>query len=188
MSRVLFAATLIAASSLVLLALVSLWQQEIQFWPPPNCKSWQYRTFWMLFRFMFMGIVLLSFLEFHAAAEQDFWWRYYLGGALTAIGFLAAFLATFDLGWNKAHGEKGGLKTDGWYRWSRNPVYVVTIIGIVGLGLVVSSRLLWLVLILWILLYLIVPFLEERWLINQYGEAYLEYKKKVPRFIGLPKK
>lgn len=176
----------VAANILTLLALVSLWREKFQFWPPPSRQSWQYHTFWALFRIMFVGIVLLSFTDFRPASPGDFWWRYYLGGSFTVAGFLAAFLATHNLGWRNAHGEKKGLQTDGWYRWSRNPVYVVTIVGMGGLGLIVFSWRLWAILFLWSLLYVIAPFLEERWLSNQYGDAFLAYKREVPRFLGVP--
>ncbi|WP_420644527.1 methyltransferase family protein [Candidatus Leptofilum sp.] len=183
MNIAIFILSFLASSILIILALISLWHDEIQFWPPPGRNSWQYRTFWTLFRIMMIGIMALAYLDFQPAADTDFWWRFYIGGTLTSVGFIAAFLATHNLGWRNAHGEKQGLQTDGWYRRSRNPVYVVTIIGIIGLGLVVNSGKVMLILVLWMLLYLIAPFLEERWLIKQYGDAYRAYMKQVPRFL-----
>ena len=180
--------TLFAGSSLSLLMLATAVSKEIKFWPPPSGDSWQYKTFWGLFRLMFLGIVILSILDFDTVQSSTAWWRYFLGAPLAIIGFTCAFYATIYLGWKNAHGEKAGLQTNGWYRWSRNPVYVVSIVGIVGLGLLVNSARLWPVLLLWIIFYLITPFLEEPWLEKQYGADYLAYKKRVPRFVGFVKK
>ena len=184
MINIVFYPTLLVASALLALSLLALWWERFQFWPPPNKKSWQYHTFWTLFRLQFGGILLLAILDFQPVAPSEFWWRYLLGGALTALGFGAAFAATHHLGWDNAHGEDVGLQTTGWYRWSRNPVYVVSFVGIIGLGLLINSAHLWLILVLWILLYVVAPFLEERWLTNQYGAAYVAYKEKVPRFFS----
>jgi len=96
---------------------------------------------------------------------------------------------TFLLGWRDAHGEANGLTTRGWYAWSQNPIYVVSIVGIVGLGLLVHSWLAYCLLLIWTAFYIAAPYfeepyLEEPWLEQQYGDAYREYKSKVPRFIG----
>ncbi|GAB5450275.1 MAG: hypothetical protein Hals2KO_06030 [Halioglobus sp.] len=103
---------------------------------------------------------------------------------MAIIGFALAFYVTYLLGWRDAHGEANGLTTGGWYAWSRNPIYVVSIIGMVGLGLWVHSWLAQSLLLIWAAFYIAAPFLEEPWLEQQYGEVYQEYKLKVPRFIG----
>ena len=182
-----FFLSLAAASALTLLTMASYWRKEIQFWPPSDLNGWQYRTFWVLFRLLVMGAVVLAILDFQAVQSPNQWWRYLLGLPLTVLGFGSAFYATFYLGWDNAHGAKEGLKTDGWYRWSRNPIYVVTIIGMVGLGLFVNSGRLWVILAFWIGFYVVAPFLEEPWLEQTYGSNYLAYKKRVPRFVGLGK-
>ena len=93
------------------------------------------------------------------------------------------YLTNF-LGWRNAYGEAKVLETAGMYRWSRNPIYVVTIVGMVGIGTVVASWIVTSMLIMWTLFYLLAPFLEEPWLEREYGAEYLAYKKRVPRFLG----
>ena len=91
---------------------------------------------------------------------------------------------TKSLGWGNAHGEAVELQTAGWFAYSRNPVYVASIVGMVGLSLAIESRLLHILLAAWGLLYVVAPFLEEDWLEEQYGDAYRTYLQRVPRFLG----
>ena len=187
MNSIVFGIAFIAGLALVVLSLVSVLAPRIRFWPPPGVDTWQYRVFWTLFRILVIGIVLLSVLDYHGDGEVG-GLRVFIGVFLVLAGFGAAFYATFYLGWRNAHGEARGLKTDGWYRWSRNPVYVVSIVGMIGIALLVNSSLVTCLLILWALTYLVAPFLEEPWLENEYGQAFLDYKEKVPRFIEVPRR
>ncbi len=77
------------------------------------------------------------------------------------------------------------MRKEGLYLWSRNPVYVATFAGMIGWGIFIGSGYVWVLLIVWSVVYFIAPFIEERWLAQNYGDAYLEYKSQVPRFIGL---
>jgi len=184
MIKVIFAITLTANISIITLSLISFLSKKYQFWPPPKTDSWQYRVFWTLFRIMFVGLVSLSALDFNSFLLNYIWIQYYVGLPLLVSGFGAAFYATYYLGWKNAHGDIDGLITTGWYSWSRNPIYVVSFIGMVGWGLLVNSLLVTILLILWAVIYLIAPFLEEPWLDLKYGSVYSEYKSQVPRFIG----
>ena len=181
MTNIIFYIALGADVGLLVLSVASLVSKNMQFWPPPSAKSWQYHTFWSLSRVMFLCIVLLSVLDFNGSGSP---WRYYVGIPLTLIGFGLAFYITFYLGWKNAHGEEAGLITSGFYAWSRNPVYVVSIAGMIGVGLWVHSSMVYALLAIWAVWYIIAPFLEEPWLEEQYGEEFLTYKMNVPRFIG----
>lgn len=173
-----------AGTAIVLLSLISLASGRFQFWPPPRTDSWQYRTFWMLFRVLVAGVVVLSVMDFEGLGPQNAAVRYFIGIPLAVLGFSLAFYASFYLGWKNAHGEKQSLETDGLYGWSRNPVYVVSVLGFIGLGIAIHSALVYSLLAIWTLLYLIAPFLEEPWLEREYGEAFALYKARVPRFVG----
>ncbi len=181
MKTSIFIIALTADLAILVISLIALVNNKFQFWPPPSKKSWQYHTFWSLFRVMLLGLIVLSVLDFNGGNDL---WRYYVGIPLTIIGFGLAFYITFYLGWKNAHGEKEGLVTDGFYGWSRNPVYVVSIVGVVGLGIWVHSDFVYVLLAIWTLFYIIAPFLEEPWLEEQYGKEFLTYKARVPRFIG----
>mgnify|MGYP002623379645 FL=1 len=123
-----------------------------RFWPPPDTSSRQYHLFWWPFRVYFVGLVTLSIIDFTPIAEGMLWWRLGVGLALFVIGFGLALYGTDQLGWANAHGAEEGLKTGGMYRWSRNPIYVVTIPGLLGLGLLVHSALVYPLVALWALI------------------------------------
>lgn len=184
MKTAIFIIALAADLAILLLSLIALVSNKFQFWPPSTTKSWQYYVFWGLFRVMFIGVIVLSVLDFNGLNGADSVWRYYVGIPLATAGFGLAFYITFYLGWKNAHGEREGLVTHGFYGWSRNPVYVVSIAGLIGLALTIHSGLVYTMLTIWALFYIIAPFLEEPWLEEQYGNEFLSYKARVPRFIG----
>lgn len=76
------------------------------------------------------------------------------------------------------------LVTDGPYRWSRNPLYVALLLAYAGTAIAVDSA--------WMLA-LVPPFFlvlrygvvarEERYLERKFGQAYVDYKAKVRRWL-----
>ena len=79
------------------------------------------------------------------------------------------------------------LVTKGIYRYSRNPMHLSVILLLIGVGIAAAS---WIFLLLSVA-YMIVPLLwvdaEERHLLKLYGDAYREYTRRTPRWIGIPK-
>lgn len=130
---------------------------------------------------MIYPLFVLSVLEFEPVHQPFF--QYGLGGILLIAGFGTAFASTFNLGWKNAFGDKEGLVTNGWFAYSRNPVYVVTWIGLLGWAIIAQSVWVSIILALWALIYLIAIFLEEAWLEQTYGDAFQSYKKTVHRFF-----
>lgn len=183
LSHIVLSISAIAASIILLLSLVSAASKRFQFWPPPAKESWQHRTFMSLFRAFLYPLILLTALEFELLDGNRAILQYSVGTFMLLTGFGLAFWITIRMGWRNAFGEKLGLKTSGWFGWSRNPIYVVTWVGLVGWALVANSLLVSILLLLWALLYLGAPFLEEPWLEEQYGDQYREYKANVPRFV-----
>lgn len=181
-----FGLALGGALVIVAAGLVSAVAPEWRFWPPPAPDSMQYRLFWWPFRAYLAGLVGLAVLEVTPPVEGTWWWRIGFGIALCAAGFGVAVVATIQLGWANAHGAQDGLQTGGLYRWSRNPVYVATLVGLVGLALIVNSSRVSLLLGFWGVLYVLAPFAEEPWMEERYGDAYRDYRRSVHRFVGRP--
>ncbi len=76
------------------------------------------------------------------------------------------------------------LITSGFYRWSRNPIYVGFCLFNIGIG--ISSDSLWILLTFIpgaVLVYYIAIAREETYLEQKFGQEYLDYKAKVRRWI-----
>ena len=169
-------AAMIIIAALILLQLV---KNDFQFWPPPNPHSWQKKAFRALFRIFFMSLIVLSFVDFHPSST----WRYLVGGLILISGFGFAVHWTGYLGWRNSFGEPTELKTNGPFARSRNPVYLVTIVGMYGWALFVNSSLLAILLGIWSLLYITAPMVEEPWLEEEFGDEYRHYKERTPRYF-----
>jgi protein-S-isoprenylcysteine O-methyltransferase Ste14 len=179
-STILFVLSLIGGTLLLALALASTAFRTFEFFPPPSKKSWQSIAFISLFRLFLYPLIVLSFLEYEHPA---YWSQTMFGFMLLVIGFGTAFLITFQIGWRNAFGEKRGLQTAGWFRFSRNPVYLATIVGLIGWSTLLPQTEILVLICIWVTMYLVAPFFEEPWLENQYGEKYAQYKARTPRFI-----
>ena len=77
--------------------------------------------------------------------------------------------------------------TGGIYRVSRHPIYFSGFLLNLSIGIACASWVIMLCAILWIVFFHFVVPTEERFLIEQYGDAYREYMNRSPRWLGLPK-
>jgi len=74
--------------------------------------------------------------------------------------------------------------TEGPYSMVRNPLYIFTFIGVVGIGLSSENLLILVLVIIYYLLYYPVTIIsEEKKLTAKFGQDYIEYLKRTPRFI-----
>ena len=175
MQQFLFGAALLAATTVFVLSTLQVVRKGFEFWPPPRASSWQSHTFRTLFRVFFVSLIGLSILDFNTTLSTS---RYLIGTLLVLIGFGLALRWTNFLGWGNAFGSSDGLKTDGVYQFSRNPIYV----GMIGWAVLVDSWMVTALLVLWALLYVAAPFLEEPWMRKHYGAAFDAYALEVPRY------
>lgn len=129
------------------------------------------------------SLIGLTFLEFEFQSGTHSTLQYGIGALLLLVGFGLAFAITFDMGWRNAFGEKRELRKTGWFSWSRNPIYVVTWVGLIGWGLIANSVYVSILLLMWAVSYFLAPMCEEKWLESRYGEDYLEYESRTPRFF-----
>ena len=105
------------------------------------------------------------------------------GGVLAVTGIGLAFWISIQMGWRNAFGEARGLVTDGWFRFSRNPIYVVTWLGLLGWAIILNDLRVTFLLSLWAAMYWLAPRIEEPWLERQYGDEYCAYKQRTRRFF-----
>ena len=76
------------------------------------------------------------------------------------------------------------LVRDGLYKWSRNPMYIGVLLIVAGLALGFRSQVLWIyVAVLAVAVHLRVVFGEEPFLARAYGDAWTDYRKRVPRWV-----
>ena len=77
--------------------------------------------------------------------------------------------------------------TKGPYRYSRHPLYVAETLIFIGITIASVS---WVFLLLTVIMqsfHMIYAPAEEQYCLKRYGKDYLEYMKRIPRWIGIPK-
>lgn len=141
---------------------------------------------WMAIPFSIAASVTVSYVTKIPIAEGQ--WILYLGEAFILTGIIFRFIIIRSLGKyftvDVTIKEDHKIKKEGFYQYVRHPSYSFSLLTSLGLGLYLNN---WLSLILAIL----PPFLaftyrirvEELALIEQFGEEYLEYRKKTKKLI-----
>jgi protein-S-isoprenylcysteine O-methyltransferase Ste14 len=82
--------------------------------------------------------------------------------------------------------EPRRLVIHGLYAYSRNPMYLSVLLVIVGQGLLLAStRVLGYAVVVWAFFYSFVMAYEEPRLQHLFGDEYVRYMKRVPRWLGL---
>lgn len=102
-----------------------------------------------------------------------------VGTAVYSVSFILFMWSFYSYG----TAARDKLVTKGIYRFSRNPMY--TVFSLAMLGIIIATASLWLLL-------MIVPYCwamhgvilgEEHYCEQTYGDSYREYKKRVPRYF-----
>ena len=151
-------------------------------WPPPGRRSWQYFLTWAGFCAV-CGINLLLLLVHWNSWVFQSPLRFVVGIPLALLGGMLAVWGVVTVGWKNTSGLKGGFVSDGPYRFTRNPQYVGDIVFFIGVGVIANSVFLWIAHLLLALVFVVALLTEEPWLEEQYGNAYREYRRRVPRFL-----
>jgi protein-S-isoprenylcysteine O-methyltransferase Ste14 len=162
---------------------ISIFFPKRRIWPPPKMHSWQFWVSWILFDIGMISSGLIGFIDFDILG-YGFWIRILVGGSALFVGGGVALWGMITLSSRQSFGLKGKLVTEGPYRYSRNPQYIGFILMYAGVILVTYSLMALVAGSIMIVNFVILPLSEEPWLIEQYGEAYVEYCRHAPRFIG----
>ena len=125
----------------------------------------------------------LEFLLTQVMGEQQFHiiFHYYVFPASQVIMGIGMLLVIF--GWKEIYEGKGKLVTTGIYRYVRHPQYVGFLLITLGLNvwwLTIITLALWPVVII---VYYKLAKKEEKDAEEEFGEEYLEYKRRVPGWI-----
>jgi protein-S-isoprenylcysteine O-methyltransferase Ste14 len=139
---------------------------------------------WALTVVVGLALNWLHPLPFLPAAMPTGW----IGGVvfLAGLGLLIWAAATFRRAGTavRATEPTTNIVSNGPYRYSRNPIYVAMFVGLIGLAIGFDS--LWL-LILLVPFYLVIRYgvvaREEVYLARKFGDAYLDYRRRVRRWL-----
>lgn len=182
---IIFGLAAAALATLNALLFATVFSSSIKLWPTPSRRSWQHYTFWPLFRGGLSLTLLYAILTAQWPLDGGETLRFAAGLLCVAVGFGVTIYGYFHLGLENTYGADNGLVTHGLYRYSRNPQYVASILGYFGTALANGGLDATLLCGLAILVYVIMPFTEEPWLLRAYGDSYAAYKAKTPRFLFL---
>jgi len=108
---------------------------------------------------------------------------FYSGLTVYVLGLIVSAAALFSIGATKP----GDPFTKGMYRYSRHPIYLGTMLSVIGAGIASAS---WLFLFFSVLLMVVSHTLaisEESATEERFGSVYNEYTARTPRWLGLPK-
>lgn len=179
-----FAAGLGAGAILNLLLLRTLLAPPFRIWPTPEPGSWRGLTFWGLFRGGMIATFAVALLDWNSAGLLDAS-RLLIGLPLFLVGFGVTVCGYFNLGLGNTYCGADGLVTGGLYRFSRNPQYTASIVGLIGLSLGANSMLTVLMSAVMIGVYVLMALVEEEWLKQLYGAPYRDYCRETSRFLDV---
>ena len=183
MKQILFLGSILIEVIYLVLFILTIRRPGFRFWPPSSPRSWQFFTAWLLASFVFVGFFFVGLLDFDSAILKT-WIRFPVGIIICIPGVAIGLWANAAFGLRATIGLGRELVTKGPYRYSRNPQYLSDILGAVGYMVITNSWMAWFIGLLGIALNILAPFTEEPWLEKKFGEAYLDYKRSVPRFLG----
>jgi len=184
MTYFIFACGLTAGLVLDLLLLRTLLAPPFRIWPTPAPSSWQSLIFWGLFRSGMVATFVVAVLSWNSTPLLD-WTRFILGAPLGLTGLAITVCGYFNLGLGNTYCGADGLVTGGLYRFSRNPQYTASIVGLIGLSIGANSVLTIIMSTVMTGAYVLMAVVEEDWLKQRYGGSYRDYCRQTSRFLDI---
>lgn len=123
------------------------------------------------------NILFFVYLCFLKITTTPYW--LYTGLVIYGFGLLLCLISVV----NFAKPAENGINLKGFYRISRNPMYVAYFICFLGCAVLTQSFILFVILLVfqisahWIILS------EERWCIKKFGNEYINYMNQVRRYL-----
>lgn len=173
----------LAVSFATLVALLwSIALPERRIWPPKSYGPMTPVMVWGPTATIYLVIVALGVLDWGAIAFPA-WLRYGIGLPVIVLTNIAVWYEVAKFGMRQTGGAEGTLRTDGLYRYSRNPQYVADALMIAGWLALCASWQALPVGLFGIVLFLIAPLAEEPWMKQHYGKSYTDYMTRVRRYL-----
>lgn len=184
MKLVLFSSAVVLELFYVLMFALTLRLPRFRFWPPPSHRTWQFFFSWLIASLVAVDFFFVGILDFDSFFLNH-WLRFPAALLLFILSSGIGFWSFGTLGLRATIGLGDELITVGPYRYSRNPQYIADSLSAIAYMVLTNSWMVWVVGILGVTLNVLAPFTEEPWLEERFGESYLEYKRRVPRFLRL---
>lgn len=151
-------------------------------WPPHHYTAATPILVWIS-TLSFFGILFLLGVWGWGVLPIPDWLRSGIGIPFIVIGHVIVWSEVAHFGIPQTSGAKGTLKTDGMYRYSRNPQYAADIAIVVGWMILTSAPSALILGAAVIFVLLAAPFAEEPWLKEQYGSEFEVYRACTRRFL-----
>ena len=100
-------------------------------------------------------------------------------------GLFVTVCGYFNLGLGNTYCGANELVTGGLYRFSRNPQYTASIVGLIGLSIGANSILAIVLSCVMSCAYVLMALVEEDWLKQRYGAPYRDYCRETARFSSM---
>ncbi len=143
-----------------------------------NLNKKEKRLFTILQFIFFIAILYNIFLPLKLGTA----W-FYTGLTIYLSGIIIATNAVL----NFTTAPKDKPVIEGIYHISRNPMYAGWILMYIGIAIACASWIYLLLTVILVLLFDMILDTEERECIEKYGDTYIEYVNRTPRWIGIPK-
>jgi protein-S-isoprenylcysteine O-methyltransferase Ste14 len=126
----------------------------------------------------------VAVLDWNSTPLLD-WTRFIPGLLLGLTGLFITVCGYFNLGLGNTYCGTDGLVTGGLYRFSRNPQYTASIIGLIGLSIGANSIFTIVLSTVMVGAYVLMALVEEDWLKQLYGAPYRDYCRQTARFLDV---
>ena len=151
-------------------------------WPPNTYSTWTPVFVWVPTFALFGTLIALGLIGWGQMPIPN-WARFGLGIPIILVSNIVVWNEVRRFGIAQTGGAQGTLKTDGLYRYSRNPQYVADAFMIFGWLILSASPNALAVGILAITVLMIAPFAEEPWLREHFGREFYDYCARTRRYL-----
>lgn len=165
------------------LMVVSLLAPERRLWPAGDDDR-KRRVYLALSRPLLPAVFATGVLDWNAG-PLDAPWRLAVGAVGILIAFAVLSKSAVDLGEDATEGREDELRTDGLYRYTRNPQNVGYVLLFATYAVLANSPLVGALAVEFAVVTVLQVLAEEAWLRDTYGDAYDAYCERVPRFVGV---